>query len=302
MRTKAIDRLVRQFMSSNSHCHVQIISLGAGTDTRYFRLRAASQHTRLLYHEIDFPNMSEQKLAVIRSSHVLSPEGSGFYSLHTVELTPRTKGWGYFSNVEHNRGYVFHPLDLRTLHSNPQQELEGIRWDMPTLLISECCLCYLEPMVADAVLDYFSSRLKHIGIALYEPTNPSSNFGKTMMSNLASRGLEMPSVLAYPNLDAQIQRLMERGFGTGQNGATVLWLWNNWVDTDEKERLARIESLDEVEEWELLASHYLVIWAWIEGDEGTGHEGPFSEWDYGVTGERDAGRGDGKNTPRDSAE
>ena len=38
------------------------------------------------------------------------------------------------------------------------------------------------------------------------------------------------------------------------------------MSSQEKERLAKLEILDEVEEWELLARHYCVVWGWRNGD------------------------------------
>jgi [phosphatase 2A protein]-leucine-carboxy methyltransferase len=43
------------------------------------------------------------------------------------------------------------------------------------------------------------------------------------------------------------------------------------VSEAEKERVAGLEMLDEVEEWQLLARHYCVAWGWRSGaGEDTG--------------------------------
>lgn len=43
---------------------------------------------------------------------------------------------------------------------------------------------------------------------------------------------------------------------------TIDNVWDAWVDSDEKERVDGLEGLDEVEEWKLLAGHYIVSWAY----------------------------------------
>ncbi len=274
VRTVAIDRLVDAFLASNQSQNVQIISLGAGTDTRYWRLREKNPHQAILYHEIDFPAVSKNKLAAIRYSKKLSPIGSGFFTLHTPRdpIDPEKNRWGFYRNEPVNTdGYFFHPIDLRKMPPRIDDLQTG---DVPTLLISECCLCYLSPEEAQSVIRTFSNLIPNLGIVIYEPTNPNSEFGKVMAQNLAMRGLSMPTIQKYPTLQSQLARLRDAGFLHSQNGADILWLWNNWVPPYEKERIADLELVDEVEEWELLAKHYTVTWGWRE----LGSQGHFTEW------------------------
>lgn len=274
MRTTVIDRLVEAFLASNRGRSTQIISLGAGTDTRYWRLREKQIHLNVLYHEIDFPWVSKNKLAAIRSSKVLSPEGSSFYILQNVtpEIKPEEARWGFFRDgKKQTEGYLFHPIDLRKM----PPRIENLLTDVPTLLLSECCLCYLSPEEAQSVIRTFSNLIPNLGMVIYEPTNPTSEFGQVMIKNLAVRGLSMQTIHKYPTLQSQLDRLYQAGFLNSQNGADVLWLWRNWVSEDEKERIASLEMLDEVEEWELLAEHYIVTWGWRELAQSSGH---FKEW------------------------
>ena len=37
---------------------------------------------------------------------------------------------------------------------------------------------------------------------------------------------------------------------------------DDWVSKDERDRIEKLEWLDEVEEWKLLARHYCVAWGW----------------------------------------
>jgi [phosphatase 2A protein]-leucine-carboxy methyltransferase len=41
-----------------------------------------------------------------------------------------------------------------------------------------------------------------------------------------------------------------------------LWESDEWVSAAERERIEKLEWLDEIEEWKLLASHYCVAWGW----------------------------------------
>jgi [phosphatase 2A protein]-leucine-carboxy methyltransferase len=289
VRTTAIDRLVATFLGDNPLQQKQIISLGAGSDTRYFRFheilrkqqsrlndehaaKAATDPTTsstpspqipdLVYHELDFPAITKHKLDVILQSRALASPDSPFCNNPTA-------GGGSIQSPSYN----LHPIDLRAL---PMLPLANLRSDIPTLLISECCLCYLEPAEAERVMDYFLRLIPNIGIVLYEPQLPNDAFGQTMTSNLATRGLSMPTVKVYTDLGKQRERLLKAGF-EGADGGDVDWLWEKWVSGGEKERVSRLEMLDEVEEWQLLGRHYLIVWAWRE-DGQKGDKGAFNGW------------------------
>ena len=109
--------------------------------------------------------------------------------------------------------YYIHPLDLRTLAGKEVVDFDGLRTDLPTLIISECCLCYLQVGKAEEVIRWFSEKIKELGIILYEPIRVDDAFGQQMVENLATRGVVMPTVQRYKTLDDQRNRLLGSGFG-----------------------------------------------------------------------------------------
>ena len=212
----------------------------------------------------------------------------------------------------HSPFYHIHPVDLRTLStlgaSPPPDQfkaptLSGVDPTLPTLLISECCLIYLSPIDAAGVVDYFTKIFfspttnnddiradladskgstptpvtTPLGLIIYEPIRPDDPFGRTMVSNLAARGIQLQTLHKYASLDAQRQRFRDHGFIKGQGAADVDFIWERWVSQSEKERVASIEMLDEIEEWRLLAQHYCIAWGWREG-QGDGVQGIFDRW------------------------
>jgi len=63
------------------------------------------------------------------------------------------------------------------------------------------------------------------------------------------------------------------GFVDGQGAVDIDFVWDVWVELEEKKRVAGLEMLDEVEELNLLAKHYCVAWGWRDGkkeEEGNG--------------------------------
>jgi [phosphatase 2A protein]-leucine-carboxy methyltransferase len=287
VRTTAIDRLVSRFLDESDGTKPprkkQIISLGAGSDTRAFRLFASRPSLSIVYHELDFPVNTAAKIKAIQASPLLRK---------TLGVTDDGESETIISatgDAFHSQSYHIHPMDLRTLVlPRPQATneeafssttdikdiLPGIEDHLPTLLLSECCLIYLPPEEAIGVLEFFTNHLLHksssdstpFGLVLYEPIRPDDPFGKTMVSNLATRGIQLQTLHRYASLAAQKQRLNDHGFHSGQGAADIDFIWQHWVSEVEKERVAALEMLDEIEEWRLLAQHYCVAWGWSQND------------------------------------
>ena len=181
-------------------------------------------------------------------------------------------GWELLRSIDDDdgsgleSGYIFHPLDLRQLSTvRDLSVFRGLRSDLPTLIISECCLCYLDVDVARDVLKWFEDRIPSLGVILYEPIGVEDSFGQMMVDNLAARGITMPTVQRYRSLRDQVERLKDLGFGAeagGANAITIKDIWDKWITPEERERVDGLEGLDEVEEWQMLARHYAVAWGW----------------------------------------
>lgn len=297
VRTIAIDRLVNQFLDDNGE-HAppkkQIISLGAGSDTRPFRIFASRPRSSLVYHEIDFPVNTTTKIKAIRASPLLR-KTLGMTDDGEPDTIISVKGDAF-----HSDSYHIHPIDLRALlpsvlqaddaetlllDTNIKSLLSSIENKLPTILLSECCLIYMPPEEAIGVLEFFAKHLFHasspdfppLGLILYEQIQPDDPFGKTMVSNLATRGIRLQTLHKYASLEAQKQRLKDHDFRNGQGTADIDFIWQRWVNEIEKERVASLELLDEIEEWKLLAQHYCVAWGWRQSDKN-GDVKAFEGW------------------------
>ncbi|RFU78758.1 leucine carboxyl methyltransferase 1 [Trichoderma arundinaceum] len=258
------DNLVHSFLAGTEGQEVpsvaakQIVSLGAGTDTRPFRLFGPQGRPNLIYHEIDFSVTSAKKLKTVEAAPPLA-------SILANRSTGETSDW---SSKPLNGEYFCHGLDIRRLSPTITEALPGLRTDVPTLILSECCLCYLTQKESEDVLEYFSSRIPNVAVIIYEPIHLGDPFSDTMVSNLAARNIHMPSLERPRDEEDQAARLKRIGFETTRH-LTIDRIWSRWVSTEEKERVDRLEGLDEVEEWQLLAGHYVVVWSF----RGDGFEG-----------------------------
>ncbi|KAK6414283.1 carboxy methyl transferase for protein phosphatase 2A, partial [Oleoguttula sp. CCFEE 5521] len=251
VRSQAIDALIVKFLDKSKAGDSNIISLGAGSDSRYWRLTEETDF--LAYHELDFEaNVAPKRAAIDRA---FADPGS--------ELAR----W-QLEDGDDSCSHHLHAIDLREFASADPPELPDLDWTLPTLILSECCLCYLAPDTASAVIRYFTSRLQSaVGLVLYEPIRPKDAFGKTMVTNLGSRGIHMQTLKCYHSLETQRQRMKLAGLDAGQGARDIYQIWQSeaWIPKAERERVEGLEWLDEIEEWKLLASHYCVAWGW-KGD------------------------------------
>jgi [phosphatase 2A protein]-leucine-carboxy methyltransferase len=94
-----------------------------------------------------------------------------------------------------------------------------------------------------------------------------------MVSNLATRGIQLQTLHKYASLEAQRARLREHGLGSCQAAADIDFIWERWVSEEEKDRVASLEMLDEMEEWQLLARHYCIAWGWRDGNDAEAFDG-----------------------------
>ncbi|EEB07566.1 leucine carboxyl methyltransferase Ppm1 [Schizosaccharomyces japonicus yFS275] len=247
VRTWSIDALCEEFILRVPGMK-QIISLGAGTDTRVFRFLAKYGPSKFVYHEFDFLVNCVKKLRVISRHKDMSdllggPDG---FKIDARQGTLRSASYNLTS------------MDINDLAKQPL--LEHIRPDLPTILLSECCLCYLSVGGVDAIYQWATSTFPSLMTIIYEPIRSSDPFGAMMVRNLSARGITMPTLSHYDTPDDQKKRMREYGFSFC-NALDFYEIEKQWFSQELVKRLNHIEMLDELEEWALLASHYCLVYA-----------------------------------------
>lgn len=126
---------------------------------------------------------------------------------------------------------------------------------------------YLSPEQADQVLAYFvdAVSLAPMTVVIYEPIRPHDPFGQTMIKNLMSRGIQLHTIEKYSDLPSQRSRLTTLGFDA--RAMDIEHVWKQWIKQEEKDRIDKLEWMDEVEEFLLLAEHYCISWGWRNYDD-----------------------------------
>ncbi|GEQ67577.1 hypothetical protein JCM33374_g1242 [Metschnikowia sp. JCM 33374] len=260
---------------SGSRRTCQIVALGGGSDTRSFRVLENHRARKdVVYTEIDFAESTKIKKIAISNSPALKSiigpvltgsEGPGTCDLAPIDVSSKEDMASLDPDL-HCQQYHLVAADLRQLGAPGTNSFSFLQPEVPTLIISECVLCYVTPEENIRVLNFWKSMFSALAVVLYDPMGLGDAFGDTMAQNLSKRGLDMLTFSKYPDLQAR-KLLFEAtlGFrawltdlasigGYGVPSAT-------WMDASESVRVSRLEMVDEVEEIGLLLKHYCLIYA-----------------------------------------
>jgi [phosphatase 2A protein]-leucine-carboxy methyltransferase len=193
LRARGIDDLLENWFRLTGERKVQIVSLGAGSDTRFWRLavricffyirkqekekridivsqngpRAGQLHR---YIEIDFAENTSRKAMSIRKSRVLK---AGLGNPDTISVGQLSFLLCFFAKSSYMvlaggggttlRAPVYNlfPVDLRTPPATSLATLLGsgdeplLSPAHPTLLLFECVLAYMNPTASNALIQWF---------------------------------------------------------------------------------------------------------------------------------------------------
>lgn len=264
LRTMSVDWVMEEFTRNAKDERVQIVSLGSGMDTRSFTM--LKKYKNMVYHEIDFPESTRiKKLAISGSEHLSQIVNA---KLVTVEIS-NGESFRRINSDLHTSNYHLYGKDLRLIDDYATL-LKDFDPTIPTLVLSECCLCYLPMEDNERLITKFRDLNPAMtGFLIYEPMALGDNFGKTMKSNLQKgKGIKLPTFESLPDLSVRLSflgetcgleniRLTDMSFVGGYSKPTNE---GGWIEFKELYRISRLEWIDEVEEITLLLKHYCLCY------------------------------------------
>ncbi|KAF4109123.1 tRNA wybutosine-synthesizing protein 4 [Onychostoma macrolepis] len=253
VRWKAVDHCVKWFFHATKSCsRRQILSLGAGFDSLYFRLHAEGGLGGVTVFEVDFPEVARRKAALINSNTCLKD------ALPDWETVSNQQTNAVFIRSDH---YNLIGVDVRK-----EQEVEvtlsgaGLQWDAPTLVLSEVVLTYMETQWSDAVIGWAAKLLPQSVFVMYEQIHPDDPFGRVMQNHFLKLNSTIHALKQYPDTVAQTQRFIQKGW----EECVCLDMNQFYFDLlleDERQRVEGLEPFDEFEEWNQKCSHYFILTA-----------------------------------------
>lgn len=263
-RVAAVQTILNDFLSAKSdqsNNQRQIISIGAGSDTNFFRLVRSNQMTDCVrYVEVDFPSAIVQKAAIIHSKPELYSMVDPSFNQSNNQSIPDPHT--HPDSLPSNPVFVYDRLslvgaDLRNLDQLDQAiNQAGIDRTLPTLFLAECVLIYMPAVDTDRLINWSSNQFTGGSVFVsYEQIHPFDPFGQTMITNLIARGCPLLGYNDYPTIEAHQKRYHSLGYSRYQ-GADMNDIYRLKVDRTEIKRIERLELFDEFEEWHLIQAHY----------------------------------------------
>ncbi|MFH4983633.1 hypothetical protein AB6A40_010342 [Gnathostoma spinigerum] len=253
-RVYALQEIVVKFLQIVGSSS-QIISLGAGFDTLYWRLKRDGRKFKK-FVEVDFSSVTAKKIRNIRK-----PSASELVAAFSDKLVES-------SHTDLHAGdYHLIGADLRQSREFREKlESTGIDFNLPTLCLAECVLVYMSSEQSGRLISDLAFWLSTAMFVNYEQVAISDSFGDVMRKNLERRGLLLPGLSMCVDIETQSKRFLSSGWGFAQ-AWTMDEIYSRMLSEKEVQRIQKIELLDEKELLHQLLAHYCIAIA-VKDDSG----------------------------------
>ncbi|CAH01972.1 leucine carboxy methyltransferase [Kluyveromyces lactis] len=249
LRTVSIDLKLTQWLKNNLENpadKVQVINLGCGSDLRMMTFLASFPGVQWL--DLDYKDVVTFKSTILRSNAKFRA------SLQIEGDLPEEPS--SIENVITDR-YQLLPCNV----TDDEQLIPILKkytdFSVPAVILTECVLCYLHESKASQLISTVTGLYKQGYWISYDPIGGSQTndrFGSIMQDNLMeSRQLSMPTLMVFNSEDKYKERF------PGKSEIQTMWdYYQNHLEDSERQRLKTLQFLDEIEELQVIFSHYVI--------------------------------------------
>ena len=274
---------------------LQVVSLGAGLDTQFFKW--AAQYDKVVnlppapdvpghghhhplpstsefvntfrglhrYVEIDRPSVIEHKSYIMKDRH---PEVFSRFAQH---LSPRDQSPVYRTlAVDLTGGRQALKDAVAASNSATAAGTNGsssstlsrlLDPSIPTIVVAECVLGNFSNAVSDDIIQFFTQDLLAPPTPTlfysYDAVHPETRFGQNMVKNLHAAGIELAGIHDLPDPASHERRCLSCGFQHAR--AWTMTQLSLQLTQDQTRALNNIERIDDWDEWKLVQDHYSVV-------------------------------------------
>uniref|UniRef100_A0A8C1BFX5 Leucine carboxyl methyltransferase 1 n=1 Tax=Cyprinus carpio carpio TaxID=630221 RepID=A0A8C1BFX5_CYPCA len=248
-RVKGMNLLIDAFLKK-TQCDCQVVNLGAGLDTTFWRLKDENIMPKKFF-EVDFPMIVARKIHNIKTKPPLSKPLIETHSTDALLLDGHS--------LDSDR-YCIIGADLRDLPTLEEKLKKfQINPELPTLFLSECVLVYMTPEQSSKLVHWVADAFPTAMFINYEQVNMNDRFGEIMIENLQRRQCNLAGVDLCQSLDSQKERFLSAGWESA-NALDMMTVYN-MLPQEDVARIECLEFLDEKELLQQLLQHYCICWA-----------------------------------------
>lgn len=259
IRMESIKQMCLRIISSRTdpNQEVTIVNLGCGFDPLPFQLlshfKGRDDGVKLNFLDIDYPELIENKLAMIRDSpDILSILGN--------ETTQESIDKQVIPFETENYKLVGCDLKDSKLYHEILSKLLGDNTSVK-IFVAEVSLAYMKPQHANPIIEN-SAKMSNSHFLILEQILPSGKyhaFAQKMLYHFNHLRSPLQCVETYPLKDDQVRR-----FKNYYSSVEIKNLFENWmylIDEDVKRKVDSIEAFDEWEEFIIFCQHYVIVHA-----------------------------------------
>lgn len=252
-RTKAVDHLVRQFCLREKDS-AQIVNIGCGWDSLFFRLKAD-------------PAISFGRFVDVDSSQVIARKVQ--HILKNQQLTDLLQDIQILDSGSHSKEDCLHSKDYHLIACDATKVKKltdllakdcAINRSDPVLFVFECVLLYWSLEQTSTLIQCLSKMFNKCSILVFDLLNTSDTFAKVMQQSLSERDTPLLGISESNTLDDWQQKLRTNGYPN-----VIAWdmtsVYSQLLPYADRERIEKLEFLDETELLTQLLQHYCLVMA-----------------------------------------